>query len=305
MVLLVAKINKLYSKLENLHHHDDHTQFEAALEEFKSDVSICLNKLSFSSKPGSEIFSFASILQVFEVIPAINKGFAKLVVSIDYPVSKWESSCVDEYLKYSFNLLELFNSVFSSLSHVGLARLSLCHALSLVENSPSLALKHLKAIPPLSLEKEIRKDEGKQGSCSSKEEIVHKAMVILKSVGFWVCGVVLSGLCGDKKHFLEMRKLGGGFSSSSFERLDLSVSEAIMEKNGELKEVKEVNDAVACLVAAISDGKRGDEAEEFRRKLEVFEKPLEDLKSKVEHLFNEVLGERNQLVNGYRMQIKY
>ena len=303
MVLLVAKISKLYSKLENLHHHGQSESLSASFEGFQSDVSNCLNKFSsLSSKPGSEILSFSWIHQCFELISLINKAFAKLVVEIEYPASKWEAASVDAYLKYSLNLLELFNSISSSLSHLGQARLSLSHGLCLEEKSSALALKNLRSIQPImSFSKELVKEKVKDASCSGKEEVIHQALMIMESLGYWVCGIVLSGLSGVDKPYSEMRKFGGGVVKfSSFTRLDSSVYEVIVEKKGELKEVKEVNEAVACLVAAIAVGKSSVEAEELRRRLEVFERHLDGFGKEVDHLFNEILSGRNQLLNGFR-----
>ena len=319
MVLLVAKINKLYSKLENLHHHNHPSQsseavLAASLEGFFSEIfsNGLLSKLISSSSSSSEAVSFSWIHHCFELIPIANKAFAKLVVAIDHPVSKWTSDSLEEHLSYSLNLLELFNSISSSLSLLAQARVSLSHALCLKEDkSHTLALRHLKAVEPLgylaSKGLVVRKEKGieeAKGSCSSKEEVIHKAILAMESLGFWVCGVVLSSLNGgDPKPYAEMRRyFGGGFAlHSSFARLDSSVSEAMVAPT---KEVKDVNDSVACLVAAMRDGKSsGDgEAEELRRRLEVFERALDGLGTEVDRLFKEVLRGRNQLVSGFQGQ---
>ncbi|CAB4301263.1 unnamed protein product [Prunus armeniaca] len=312
MVLLVQKFDKFYSKLENFHHHKHNHQSQAltaSLEAFKSHVSNCLNKLSSSSKSGLEIPSFSWIQQCFDLLPIINHAFAKLVVAIDYPVSKWEAASVDEYLKYSLNLLELCNSISSSLSHLGKARLSLAHALSLVENSSlSLALKHLKPIQPKVLNKELRfqgNEEIGKPRCSniSKQAVIDQALVVMQGMVFWVCGILMSGLVGEAKPYLEMRSSGGRFVDSWLPGLDLRASEVIVERNGVLKEVKELDDAVAGLAAAIGTGKSSDEAaEELRRRLEVFEKLVEGFGKEVDCLFNKVLAGRNQLLNGLGQQ---
>lgn len=295
MALLVAKINKLCSKLENFQSSE---ALSASLEAFLSDVSNGLSKLSTS---GSEtIMSFSWIQQCFELISMTNKAFAKLIVAIDHPLSKWGASSVEEYLSYTFNLLELFNSITASLSHLRQARLLLSYGLRLEENSPDLALKYLKAIQPMSLKKEFRRRERERrekGSCSSKEEVIHKAVMVMESLGFWVCGVVLSCLCGgdNSKEYGEMRKFGGGFWEASFGELDSSAFE--------LKEVEEVNDSVACLEAAIiGNGERSGEAEEFSRRLEVLEKVLEGFENEVDSLFHEVLRGRNLLLNGFQQR---
>lgn len=305
MVLLVAKIGKLYTKLENHHDHLRRCKSEAlssSLEAFQSDVSNGLSKLLPNSKPGLEVLSFAWIQQCFELIAVMNKGFAKLVVDMDYPMSKWEAASVEGYLKHSLNLLQLFNSISSSISHLRRARLRITHALSLVEESPALAVEHLKASQPMSSNKEFTteksKDDKKDESCSGKETIIHEAMMIMEGLGFWACGTLLSALCRDAKPYMEVRKFCERLALlSSFTRLDSSVSEAIMEKKSELTEMKELDEAVARLVADISSGKSRDAAEELQRRLEIFEKLMEGLEKQVDHLFKEVLTGRNQLLN--------
>ncbi|KAK9283126.1 hypothetical protein L1049_011357 [Liquidambar formosana] len=98
--------------------------------------------------------SLLRIRQCLDLLPVINKAFPKLVVDIDCPISKWEDASAEGYLKYSLNLLEFLNSISSSLSYLGQARLALSHALSLVENSPSLPTGRLKAIQPSGFSKD-------------------------------------------------------------------------------------------------------------------------------------------------------
>lgn len=322
MVLLIEKISKLYSKLENHHHHHHHhphhksEALSASLQAFQSDVSNTLNQLSLNSKPGSEILSLPWILQCFGLLPSIHRAFAKLVMDIDYPISKWEAASVEEYLNYSLSLMELFNSMSSSLAYLGHARLSLAHALSLVENSPSLAIERLKAIQPRSFNKDFKegkvKEDGKERTCSGEEKNIHQALTVMKSIGLWVCGIVLSGLCSDGKPYLEMRKLVCGLLNSSFDGFDSSIYEVVMEQKGVLKEVKELNDTVACLNAALVEGKNSEAtkdlegkleaANDLERKLEVFEKLLESLQKEVDHLFSEVLAGRSKLLDCLRPQ---
>ncbi|KAM2815497.1 hypothetical protein COP1_039852 [Malus domestica] len=313
MVLLVQKFNQIYSKLDNhLHHHHNHHQpsepaLSASLDAFQTHVSNSLKKLlPLSSKSaGSEIPSFPWILQCFELLPVVQSAFAKLVVEVDFPMSRWEAASVDEYLKYSLSLLELCNSVSSSLSNLGKARVSLAHGLSLVEkSSPSSALEHLKAVQfqPKGLSNGIRfqgNEEAGKGSCLiSKETVIHQALEVMQGMVFWLGGILMSGLAGNPEPYLEVRNSGGRFVDSLLSGLNSGVSE-IMERNGGLKEVKELNDAVTGLAAAIGIGKNsGAEAEELRRKLEVFEKFVDGLGKEVDSVFDKVLAGRNQLLNG-------
>ncbi|XVE76768.1 hypothetical protein DITRI_Ditri13aG0007300 [Diplodiscus trichospermus] len=306
MLLLVERICKLYSKLEN-HHHHHHHQSEAdvlsvALQAFRSDVSNCLNQL-LNSRPRLEILSLPWIQQCFELLPLINKAFAKLVVDISYPMSCWEVASVDEYLNFSFPLLELLNSVSSSLSHLQHARLSFAHALNLLGNSdssPSLAIKHLKAIQPQSSSKDYGKQEIKEDDdekfSSCKERVVHQALMEIKKISFWVCGVVLASLSGEAKPYLEIKQSIAWLNNALLIDVDSCISDVIVEKGEVLKEVKEVNDAAASLASAIVSGGSSDAAKDLERNLGVFEQQLEALEKQVDDLFSTVLASRNELL---------
>ncbi|XVF33689.1 hypothetical protein REPUB_Repub17cG0189900 [Reevesia pubescens] len=309
MVLLVERLSKLYSKLEN--HHPHHHQSEAdvlsaSLQAFRSDVSNCLNQL-LNSTPGSDILSLSWIQQCFELLPLINRSFAKLVVDIDYPMGSWEVASLDEYLNYGLHLLELLNLVSSSLSHLAHARLSFAHALSLLENSPSLAIKHLKAIQPQSSSKDFKgqenKEDGEEKLSSCKERVVNQALMEIKNIGYWVCGVVLATLSGEAKPYLEIKQLIAGFNSALLIGVDSCISGVIVEKVEVLKEVKELNNASASLASAIVSGKSSsDAAKDLEIKLGVFEKQLEALEKQVDNLFSKVLAGRNELLLGVRQR---
>ncbi|XP_022759442.1 UPF0496 protein 4-like [Durio zibethinus] len=309
MVLLIEKLSKLYSKPEK-HHHYYHHQSEAdvlsaALQAFRSDVSNCLNQLLLNSISGSEILSFLWIQRCFELLPLINRAFAKLVVDIDYPMSSWEVASLDEYLNYDLHLLELLNSVSSSLSHLAHARLSFAHALGLLDNSPSLAIKHLKAIQPQSTSKDFKRQKNKGDGdefSSCKERVVNQALMEVKNIGFWVCGVVLAALSGEAKPYLEIKQLIARFNSALLIGVDSYISEVIVEKGEVLKEVKELNNAAASLASAIVSGKNSDAAKDLERRLGVFENQLEALEKQVDNLFSKVLAGRNELLLGVRQR---
>ncbi|GAV77983.1 DUF793 domain-containing protein [Cephalotus follicularis] len=282
MLLLVQRIGKLYSNLENFLNHYQPEAVSASLQAFQSDVSGCINQLASNSRPGSEFLSFSWIQQCFQLLPIINKAFAKLVVDIDYPMSKWEANSIEEYFNYSLSLLELLNSISSALSHLGQARLSLSHALSFVENSPSVAIEHFKAIQLKSSSKDFKEQKSKgdigESSFTDKGRAVHQALKEIKSLGFWICGSVLAGLCGDAKPYLEMRKFADEFAANLlFNGLDSIVCEAIMEKGCVLKEVYDLIVAAASLVSAIIIHNSSESAEEMQRRLEVYEKLLDGL----------------------------
>ncbi|KAL3516427.1 hypothetical protein ACH5RR_023329 [Cinchona calisaya] len=44
---------------------------------------------------------------VSQRLPMIDQAFAKLVVDLDYPISKWEAATSEAYLKYSLNKIQI------------------------------------------------------------------------------------------------------------------------------------------------------------------------------------------------------
>ncbi|XP_039046305.1 protein BPS1, chloroplastic-like [Hibiscus syriacus] len=296
--------------MEDHHHHHraDVDVLSASLQAFRPDVSTCLKQLlSSNPEPRSEILCFSWIQQCLNLLPLINKAFLKLLKHIDYPMTSWEAASLDEYLNYGLNLLELLNSTSSSLSHLSQAKLSFAYGLTLVHNSPSTAIEHLKPIQPQSSSKDIKgllnkEDcEGRFGSC--KERVVYEAMVEMKSVGFWVFGVVLSSLCGETKPYLEMKQVLERFNGSLLiDVIDSCVFDVVVEKGETLKEVKELNSSANCLVSAIVDGETSDAVMDLEGKLGVFEKKMEVLEKKVAALFSKVLATRNELLHGVRQR---
>lgn len=312
MVLLLHKFAKLYSKLENHHHHshihhdnNHHTmELSASLQDFKSEVSKFIGQLALDLKPGFEVLSLSWIEKCLGVIPFTNKAFAKLVVDIDYPMSTWEVDSIEGYLSYSSCLLELFNSISYALSHLGQARLSVSHGLSLLENSPSLATRHLKAIQlgcfSTNFCKELYTRDDKARIFSGKEMVIHEALKEMKSIGIWVCGILLSGLYGNCKPYMEIRKMAGGFDGSSVLILDSKISDQLMEKVPILKEIKELNDAVADHLVGLDEVKN-DAVKELQTKLDVFVKHSDVVKTMVDDLFAKVMSQRTELIDCYRV----
>ncbi|PNX56601.1 hypothetical protein L195_g058287, partial [Trifolium pratense] len=144
-------------------------------------------------KPESENLSLSLFLRCFGLLPIIDKAFAKLVMDIDYPMSQWDADSIEGYLNYTMNLLELLNSISSSLSHLSHARLSLAHGLTLMEKEKSLSLarKHLKAIKPAgcfstNFGKSFHTEDHKAKIFSGKQLIVHEGVKEMKSIGFWL-----------------------------------------------------------------------------------------------------------------------
>ncbi|KAF2319661.1 hypothetical protein GH714_017895 [Hevea brasiliensis] len=308
MVPLVERLSKLCFKLENLHDHRLPEALSASLQAFRSDVSSCItHQLLLNSNPaGLDTLSLEWIHKCFQVLPMINKAFAKLVVEIDYHANKWEAKTMEEYLNYSLDLLDLLNYFSSALSHLGLARLSLSHALSLVKSSPSSAMERLKMIEFKSLRKEFKdqenKEDEKKRSSSDKEWVILQALLELRSTGFWVCSIVLAGLCGDDRAYLKMRRAAGALSNPALINLDSIICGVVTEKGCVLKEVRELKDSADCLAAAIDSKNGSDAAEEMQRKLQEFEKLLDGLSKEVNCLFSELLAGRKELLNGIRIQ---
>ncbi|XP_038905091.1 uncharacterized protein LOC120091232 [Benincasa hispida] len=308
MVISLHPIDNLFSKLEDHRHHHDSEACSAAIQRFLSQISIRLNDVGFDfNKPTSEILSFSLIKQCFELLRIQHRAFAKLLMEIDYPVRKHEGSSGDEFLKYTLKLLDLLNLISSCIAHLGQARLELSHALSLVEASPSSAIDRLKPIGTSSFNKEPIK-EGENGEIcvelekSEKELVVCRALMIMKQIGLWVCGIVISGLSGDAEAFMEMRKSSGELGVSGLDRLDFTVHKAICESGVRLKEIKEVNDGVELLVASMAAGKRSDAAENLQKRLEALEKEIDDLRKEVDSLFSDVLEERSKLLDCLRQR---
>ncbi|XP_043725915.1 protein BPS1, chloroplastic-like [Telopea speciosissima] len=293
-------IKEMSSESRYLGHKQE--AFSASLQAFKSEISTYLIQFSnLYSKPRSEILTLSWVQQCLQLLPSMNRAFKKLMVDINYPMNRWQVPLVDDYLKESLKLLELLNSITSSLSHLGQARMSLSYALSLLENSPSLAMKTLEAIQPLGSNKKWEGEETKARQevvrySSGEEWVICQAMAIMKVVGFWICGVVASSLCGDIESCLKLRKLIEELPNSSLMSLHVSVCEEMMKKGG-LFEVKEVNKGVVQLGAVTCGGSSSDEAEELRRRVEILGKLLKDVGNEVNQLFSEVLLERNNLLN--------
>nr|XP_043611109.1 protein BPS1, chloroplastic-like [Erigeron canadensis] len=275
----------------------------ASLQAYRSLVSENLNRLLESLKLGSGFLTLAWMHECFKILPMINNAFAKLMMEIEYPVNTWESSSVDEYLDCTINLLELLNSISSCLSHLNHARVSLTHALSIMERSPDIAIERMKEIKKHdSIIKEFNEiiggDENKRNIIGNgKEFIFHEAMLVMKSIGFWVCGVVLLGLKSDVGPNMEIVRRGV-FVDSSLMALDSIFLKKFREEKGMVKEVEEVNECVRLIVSSgIGDSSDG---MELKRRLEVVGNGLKGIKEEEEGLFGSVMATRNEVLETLR-----
>ncbi|KAK1427740.1 hypothetical protein QVD17_16434 [Tagetes erecta] len=295
MILLLNKLG--FSHHDHRHRHRRHRMSEvnlASLHAFRLLVSENLNRVLESLKLGSELLSLTWIHHCFQMVPIINIAFAKLMVEIDYRVASWEASSIDEYLDYTISLLDLLNSISSSISHVNQARVSLAHASCLMQSShvvfePVNEIKKHDAIMELKLSGGHDVDK----KCNEKELIFHEAMKVLESIGFWVCGVVLSGLKGEVDPVMEI--VGKMVSvDSSLMALDSIFKKKTMEKRGFLKEVEEVNESVCLIVSSGIDDSNG--GMELKRRLDMVRNGLKRLKDEEELLFGTIMDARNEVL---------
>ncbi|MCI47873.1 hypothetical protein A2U01_0069115, partial [Trifolium medium] len=86
----------------------------------------------------------------------------------------------------------------------------------------------------------------------------------MKSVGFWLCGVLLSCLYVDFKPYLEIIKIVGGFDGSLVATLDSKISDKLLKNKSSFSEIEEINNFIAHLVAG--DEVRHDAGKEMQRK---------------------------------------
>ncbi|KAL4561970.1 hypothetical protein LXL04_034156 [Taraxacum kok-saghyz] len=263
-----------------------------------------LNRLGFSHHNHNHHMSEASLasLQAFrsqvteklhQMLPILNNEFAKLMAEIDYPVISWEAGSIDEYLDYTINLLELLNAISSSLSGLNHARVSLSHALSHIESSgsPAMAVERFREITGNDSMKGFKASGGDEGrNRKGKERIFHEALILLQSTGFWVCGVVLSGLNSDALPIGKIMRNGT--------MVDSIFSKKINEERRMVKEVEEVNAIVRMIVSeGIADS---DAAMDLKRRLEVVRNGLNGLKVEEQCLFAEVIAARNEVIETLR-----
>ncbi|KAI9112321.1 hypothetical protein K1719_016844 [Acacia pycnantha] len=166
-------------------------------------------------------------------------------------------------------------------------------------------MKHLKSISPgnfnLSFGGDPIAEDRKAKDFLGKEMVVHEAVNELKRIGFWMCGIFLSGLCSYWKPYLEMRKIVAGFDDSSVFTLDFRISELILiRKMVVLKEIEEINGSVAKLLAAPNAGKL-DASMELQKQFHELEKLMDDVSKEMDELFGNVMAQRNELIDCFRI----
>ncbi|CAK8534464.1 unnamed protein product [Lathyrus sativus] len=296
--MVIHKFAKLLFKKRNQHKcHPQPNEDLSSFHSFQSHVSKLISQLALELKPESNL-SLSWFQRCFGLLPFINKAFAKLLVDNDYPITQWDVDSIEEYLNYTMSLLELLNSISSSLSHIGQATLSLAHGLNMTL-AETEARMYLKAIQPsgcyrTNFSRHLHTKDKKAKIFSGHKWIVDEGLKEMKSIGFWVCGVLLSCLYGDCKPYMELRKTAGGFENSLVGILDFKISEKLVKKKPSFCEIEEMNNGVALLVDG--DEVRHDAAKDLQGKLCELKKLFDDISQEVDHLFNDVMIQRTKLV---------
>ncbi|KAJ0809965.1 hypothetical protein HanPI659440_Chr01g0021251 [Helianthus annuus] len=126
-------------------------------------------------------------------------------------------------------------------------------------------------------------------------------MMVLKSTGFWVCGVVLSGLKSEVDPIMKIM-VNSVLVDPSLMALDSVFRKKYMEEGGIVKEVEGVNESVRMIISSgIHDCNGG---MELKRRLEVVGNGLKSLKEEEECLFASVMAARNEVVETLRRNNK-
>lgn len=299
VVLLVQRLGrslKFPSRMEN--HNPNSRALLDSVDVFRSKISNITSQILLKPVEGSELLSLAWVQKCVGVLDMVNKDFARLVVEIDYPMKAWGGAATEEFLKYSLQVLDLLNSVSSSISHLNQAKISLIYALSQVEKSPSYAKENLMQIRPKCCSIKLGEDSEVEGllsgieekSCSEKEFIVLQALSAMKSIEFWVLDAILSSV--------ETRKS----NSSNTNCPNSKFCREINEKPDAIKEVREVNDAAMHLASELSTGRCNEAAKELKRRLVVLENSLQEIEKQTKALFSQILDTRNQLLENFRFK---
>ncbi|KAL8061961.1 hypothetical protein ABFX02_02G116500 [Erythranthe guttata] len=302
MVLLLHKL-ALPLKFPSSNHRSS-GNLSASLHNFRSRISGFITQTW--SKPEKYFLSRTGFDKCFELIQTTNRAFAKLVVEIDHPMSRWSGKLTESYLSHTLISLDILNAVSSSVSHLNQAKISISHAVSLIQNSspPSSAaasrLKKIAGENPYSCKN--FKSEGLSSSSSSsirfqerpgfendQESVVLQALVLCKKIVLMALGSVLSGFCGDAKTYMEIRELAGGFDDSLIKDLDLKFCQEIQGNLIVMEEVKEINKAIEEFSVEV-----------LKIRLDELENLIQSIEKQTNHLFSEILAARNKLLDNLR-----
>lgn len=293
MVLLSQKLGLSHKPPSKDHHH--------SLAVFRSNIAdfIAQTFLNNRLKPVDDapaLLSLVGFQKCFQLITFTNRALAQMVAEMDYPMTRWGAKSTEEYLSYSLNLLDVLNSITSSLSHLNQARVSILH--SLVSNHFAGNKNLLKISVPdtgkdFKLEDSITVGMDGNKVDTDKEFVVVQALRVSKKVEFLALGFVLSGLCSHPKPYLEMRKLClDGFKDSTLEGLDLRLCKEVGEAML-MEDLREINRGID-----------GVSVEEMKGRLKVMENAIKAVEKAANDMFYDVLGRRNKLLDNIRLTCK-
>ncbi|KAL7120474.1 hypothetical protein ACP275_02G125100 [Erythranthe tilingii] len=306
---MVLLLHKLALPLKFPSNHRSSGDPSASLRNFRSRISGFITQTWSKPEPGPEKYflSQTGFDRCFELIQTTNRAFAKLVVEIDHPVSRWSGKLTESYLSHTLISLDILNAVSSSVSHLNQAKISISHAVSLIQKSSpppsSAAAIRLNKIAGENPSCKKFKSEGLSSSSSSssirlqerpgfenEESVVLQALVLCKKIVLMALGSVLSGLCGDGKMYVEIKKLAGGFDDSLIKDLDFRFRQEIQGNTIVMEEVKEINNAIEEF-----------SMEELKIRLNKLENLIESVEKQANHLFSEILAARNKLLDNLRL----
>ncbi|KAI3683017.1 hypothetical protein L1987_83475 [Smallanthus sonchifolius] len=173
-----------------------------------------------------------------------------------------------------------------------------------METSPTLAVARMREIKKHDSIMEFKTSGGEHIEMNMKEKewIFHEAMMVMKSTGFWVCGVVLSGLKCEVDPIMEIIGNYTVSMDSSLKDLDSIFRKRFREEGGIVKEVEGVNESVRLIISSGIDDSDG--GMELKRRLEVVGNGLTGLKEEEECLFGSVMNARNEVLETLRRNNK-
>lgn len=302
---MISCSNNFHNHHSKKHYSSSNIMISTSLHTFESEISKSLSQLS-----SSEI-NLPWIQKCLQILPAINKAFNNLVMDLDYPITKWEMISTDEYLASSLNSLEYLNSINSSLTQLSQANMVLTHGTTLVKQQETLKpiqnLSWNSSTEKNSYYRNEVKEEKELKFSSEKEWIIHQALLIKRTIWYWVCKVIDSSIHGDVQTEMNKTELSA-FSSSPLISLQLSkICEQIKENEGSvLKEVDDVNGSVVRLSKAdFKSEPLSGAVNELKGKLEVLGTRVENFKDDVNKLFSEVLTGRNEFLDSFQQRKQF
>lgn len=278
---------------------------ESEFEDFCTKVSKSLNQLSSGLKSGPRSISFKWVQKCLEMLREVNTAFMKLAMGIDHPMIKWvdDDGLIEGFLNYSLNLLDLLNSISYSLSQLRHAWLCASHALTLQTSEVADRLREIRFrhLYKQFAFKELKEKQDHHPSCHENEEqVIQRAILIVRGIGYWVCGIILTSLSGDSSPYLEMRK-----SADRLDFPDIAAIDAIVaEEKGLASEIREANLLMGRILAAVDGGEvAAAAADELKTKLEEIDGLLDGLGKETDGIFSEIMSARNKLMECLRRRI--